>query len=450
MKELLHELRLQDDQKPRNYTKGLSRPIPARYWLLLASLAVLGAMGWAWRARQQPAVKVDVLTVSTVPQGAAPRVTLTAGGYVKDPVIVYVVPRIYGRIEAIFVQEGDNVRSGQLLARLDTRDLRKDEEEALANFQSAQFNLSKLRAGPRPEEIAETKARLAAALHAKDRTYRDFNRSQSLVEAGAISGQEFDRIQAEYLIAEKNAAAVTHSLALLEAGTRKDDLQAAEAAVAASQARLEAARNRLSYAEVRAPISGRVLKKYRESGDRVSPDVPFVQAYDTVAVGSPVVSIAALDDQEVSADINETVLPKVAVHQAVEVAPNAYPNEKWTGRVTRVAPRSDKNKNTIEVRVTLEHGAKRLPHDMSAKLSFVETLAGPKTEGIEIPEQAVWRQSGKSYVLVAAGGFARQREVRTGRVEGGKVRVLSGLAEGDQVILPGAANLKEGSAITLR
>ena len=197
------------------------------------------------------------------------------------------------------------------------------------------------------------------------------------------------------------------SLALIEAGARKEEIEMAEAALAATRARFETAKNRLGYAEVRAPISGRVLKKFRETGDYVSPDVPFVQGYDTVAVGSPVVSVAARERQEVSADINETDLSKVSIHQPVEIIPNAYPSETFRGSVTQISPHADKNKNTIEVKATFEQSTKTLPYDMSVKLRFVRSASRPARRVPTLSAEAVLRKDGKHFVFLVVDSRVR-------------------------------------------
>lgn len=450
MKHLLEDLQIKDEQRFRQSTGTPRRsPRSRKRWLIGLFLLSAAAGGSVYFAKTR-AIPVDVLTVPPLFEADAAGPTLTAGGYVKDPKVVYVVPRVAGRIVSLTVKEGDEVKAEDLIALLDTRDLQQEVGEARANVDQAGANLEKLRAGSRPEEISEAKAKLQAAVFARERSKKELSRSTALFREGVLSEQLFDQARTEDLINEKNADATRQSLALIEAGARKEEIQMAEAALAATRARLEAAKNRLGYAEVRAPISGRVLKKLRETGDYVSPDVPFVQGYDTVAVGSPVVSVAARERQEVSADINETDLSKVSLHQPVEITPNAYPSETFHGSVTQISPHADKNKNTIEVKATFEQSAKTLPYDMSVKLRFLRSASRPARRAPPLPSGAVLRKDGKHFVFLVVDSRAVLRQVETAPEQDGRLSLVSGVAEGDQVITSQIAAIKQGSKVVPR
>jgi len=445
---------LQITRKPPAHAADL-RP-GRRKWrkkilLTASSLLVPVAIGsWFYLVKASPLV-VEVVTVAGANTSASPGPVLTAGGYVKDPRIVYVAPRVAGRISALVVKEGDEVRAGDLVALLDSRDLEQDANEARAGVDLAEANLRKLQIGSRPEEIAEARARYQAVALASQRAERELARTKSLFDSGVVSPQAFDQSQTESQISARNLDAAHQALAAVEAGPRSEEIGAARAALAAAQARWQSASHRLGYTRVVAPVAGRVLRKFRNVGDFVSPDAAHIEAYETVAIGSPVVSLAEVGQQEISADINETDIAKITIHQSVEMAPNAYPGEVFQGSVTRVSPRADRNKNTVEVRVTIEKAARVLPYDMSVKLSF---LAQPEArgarDGTSIPAGAVVEKGGKRWVFVAVNSRAALRAVEVGRREGERVRVIGGLADGDRVIVSGLAALADGSAITIK
>ncbi len=450
MKELLAGLQIGPESRSIGTVRPRRLALSRRKGLLIASLASIPAFLWFWHLTRRPIV-VEVFTVPARSAAGGTAPTLTAGGYARAGKVVFVAPRVSGRLSTVAVQEGDEVRAGDLIAVIDSRDLEQEAVEARANHEFAEATLRRLRAGSRPEEIAEAKAKVQVVARASERAERDLARSRELFDAGIISAQTFDQAKTEYLVGEGNLDAARQSLALVVAGPRAEELEAAKAALAAAHARWTSANNRLGYARVLAPIAGRVLRKFRNVGDYVSPDVPHLEGSETVAVGSPVVSLADLGPQEVSVDVNETDIPKVSLHQAVQVSQNAYPEEMLPGSVTQISPRADRNKNTVEVKVTLEDPSKQLPYDASVKLSFIGRPTTPALpQGFRIPSQAAVERDGRRVVFVAAGSRAALRVVETGAGENGMVEVVKGLTEGDRVIVSSPASLKEGTPIRVK
>lgn len=416
-----------------------------------AGLGILVASG-SWYALASSAVAVDVVTVARSAPSDTPAPTLTAGGYVRAARVVYVVPKVAGRIASLHVAEGDVVQAGDLIAVLDGRDFEQEVAEARANYELARASLRALELGSRPQEIAESQARVQAVALARDRSARDLARARALFDAGVISARDFDQADTDYRVQEKNVDVARQSAALVEAGPRQEAIQAATAAVEAARARWLGAGHRLEYATVRAPVAGRVLKKFRNAGDFVSPEVPYLEGAETVAVGSPIVSLGDVDHQEVSADVNETDIVLVSLHQPVLIAPNAYPDEVLHGSVTEVSPRADKNKNTIEVKVSVEEAARVLPYDMSVKLTFL-AQARPQASGpaaIRIPATAVMERGGQRYVFVALDSRAVARAVEVGARDRDLVVVARGLEDGERVITSHLDVLKDGSRITAK
>jgi RND family efflux transporter MFP subunit len=164
-----------------------------------------------------------------------------------------------------------------------------------------------------------------------------------------------------------------------------------------------------------------------------------------------VVSLADLGPQEVAADVNETDVARLSLQQPVEVAPNAYPEEILHGFVTQIAPRADKNKNTLEVKVTLEKAGRVLPYDMSVKLSFLgRKPKSDRTPGLRIPVSALRERDGRKLVFVVSHSRASLRVVETGAREAETVAVTKGLAEGDRVIAPALDTLEEGARVRVK
>jgi HlyD family secretion protein len=418
-----------------------------RTGLLTSSVFVLlVAMGGLSYALATRPLQIEIATVTSTGGAAAP--ALTAGGYVRAARIVYVAPKVAGRIAELRVKEGDEVAAGDVLATIETRDLTEEANEARANRELARASLDKLEAGARPQEIAEAKARLEAATFAKGKSERELARARALFEQGILSAQALDLARTAFLVDDKNLESVRQAVALVQAGPRGEEIRTARAAFRAADARWRTAGNRLTDALVRAPIAGRVLRKFRNVGDFVSPDVPYLEGYETIAVGSPVVALTDLGPQEVSADINETDIGRVALRQPVEVVPNAYPQLVLHGTVTQVSPRADRNKNTIEVKVTIEKATTVLRYDASVKLAFVNPASPVNSTGVTVPANAIVERAGKRFVFVVSAGRASQREIE-GRAGGGDlIAVTNGLSDGEQVAVSQLDRLKDGSRVS--
>jgi RND family efflux transporter MFP subunit len=192
-----------------------------------------------------------------------------------------------------------------------------------------------------------------------------------------------------------------------------------------------------------------VLRKFRNVGDFVSPDVPYLEGYETIAVGSPLVALANLGPQEVSADINETEIARVWAGQPVEVSPNAYPQLALHGAVSQISPRADRNKNTIEVKVTLEPTKTVLPYDASVKLTFVDPASAAARPGVTLPAAAVIERAGRHLVFVVSQGRANAREVEASAARDGTVTVTSGLSDGERVVVSELQRLEDGARVSL-
>jgi len=379
MKDLLDSLRIDDRHRAQEPTRraGGRRSPRRRYALVALSLLLIGAA--AWYGRHRLTASPDTARAATTPVQTAgpPRAgaSLTAGGYARAARTVQVVPRVSGRIVTLLVDEGDVVAAGDVIAVLDSRDLEQDVVEASAAVDLQRAELARLEAGTRPQRIAAARADYQAAVARLDLAARELSRSQELASTGAVPVRELEQAETARRVRGSELEAARQALALLEAGPAAEERRAARASLAVAQARWTRATQRLGDARVTAPIGGRVIRKLHEAGDFVSAEVPFIEGADTLAAGSPIVTLAGTGPQEVTVDINETDLARISLGQPVEATPDAFPTLVLPGTVTRLAARADRNKGTLEVRITLEESATVLPEDLSVKLRFLEAGA---------------------------------------------------------------------------
>jgi HlyD family secretion protein len=303
---------------------------------------------------------------------------------VTDAEVSFKIP---GRVEARLVDEGELVKEGQLVARLESADLvqevalRKADaqnaqaalEELLAGYrkediaqgeaaaQQAQSRLEELLAGSRPQEIAAAQATVERAKAETERAKADAARYAALVKKDEVSEQQYDTVRTTYetaLARQKEAeeqyklvkegprkeqieqaraalAQANERFRLLRNGPRKEDIEQARARLALSKAALAEAEARLSYTVVNSPLSGVVLSKNVEPGEYVSP-------------GTPVVTVADLDNIWVRAYINETDLGRVKVGQRARVTTDSYPHKVYDGRLAFVASQAEFTPKTVQ------------------------------------------------------------------------------------------------------
>lgn len=325
MSDPLHALQIGEEQRG---PAGARRTRRGRRVLWIGGAAVtafaLAAVAWA-RVGPHPEVAP---AVPPPPADTPVRSALSAGGYVRHTRIVNVVPRTSGVITSLRVQEGDLVRAGDLLATLDSREA--------------------------ADQLAEARAELEARELAAERAGRERERAHVLTAEGVLARQSFEQADTESRVSLKAAAA--------------------------ARARVARASELLERTRVRAPITGRVLRKYLDVGSVVSFGLPYAEGYSTLAAGSPIVSIGQLDALEATADVNQTDLPRVSAGGPVEVRADAFPDRTWHARVLRLSPRADRNKNTVEVTVRFDEPSPgELSQDMSVKLTFLTPQAdGPQ------------------------------------------------------------------------
>ena len=265
------------------------------------------------------------------------------------------------RIAEVLAQEGDRVRQGQLLARLDTRRLDPQVAQAEAQAAAQRQVVRRLRAGSRPEEIAQARANVesagadfANARQQLERIWRAFE-----VSAGrAVRQQDVDDAKTAVQVAEAKLAVNEKALDLAIAGPRKEDIAEAEARLRANEAQWALLRQQLVDAELRAPLDAVVRTRILEPGEMASPQ-------------RPVFSLALTDPKWVRAYVSEPDLGKIHEGMAAAVAVDSFPErrfEGWVGFISPVAEFTPKTVQTEELRPSLVYEVRVFVKDPSDEL----------------------------------------------------------------------------------
>jgi HlyD family secretion protein len=265
------------------------------------------------------------------------------------------------RIAAVLVQEGERVRKGQVMARLDTRRLEPQVAQAEAQTAAQRQVVQRLRSGSRPEEIAQARANVDSAKADAVNARQQYERIKSAAEMSAgraVRQQDVDSARAALQVAEAKLAVNERALDLAVIGPRKEDIAEAEAQLRANEAQLALLRQQLVDAQLLAPVDAVVRTRILEPGDMASPQ-------------KPVFSLAMTDPKWVRAYVTGPNLGKIHEGMIAEVAADSFPQrrfEGWLGFISPVAEFTPKTVQTEELRTSLVYEVRIFVKDPSDEL----------------------------------------------------------------------------------
>jgi len=456
---------------------------------MAAGVVVIGSTTYFIVNRATPRLDIAALTVPVTSRNVTLRIK--SSGKVVPVQTVNLSPNTSGLLVELLVDQGDTVKQGQIIARMDNADLQAQLIQARANLAKAEAQLAQARAGSRPEEISQARARLAqaeaqlAAARAGNRpeeieqaraqveaaqakvnlTSSRVQRNRQLYQQGAISQDTLDEVIADDRsataslkeaqrrvsllesgtrseeIAQRQAAVAEARQALrqLEKGSRPEEIASSEASVAAAGGELKAVQVKLEDTIIRAPFPGVITQKYATEGAFVT---PTTSASSTAsATSSSIMAIAR--GLEVLAQVPEVDIGQIKVGQQVEIVADSFPDQVFKGRVRLVSPEAvvEQNVTSFQVRIALVTGQNELRSGMNVDLTV---LGEAVQDALLVPTAAiVTDQQGQTGVLIPnQQNEAEFRSVKIGSAVQDQTQIVSGLNEGDRVFLSPPANYK--------
>ncbi|MDZ7391890.1 MAG: efflux RND transporter periplasmic adaptor subunit [candidate division KSB1 bacterium] len=311
------------------------------------------------------------------------REVFTYTGTVEPYREMRIVPSVGGKIARINVEIGDRVAEGQVLAELDNETFSLQLRQAQAGLAVAQANF--------------------------DDAERNWNRMQELKQKGSVSDQQYEKVQLAY--------------------------QAAQAQLQQAQAALALAEWQLRHAVMKAPFSGVVTGKYLNEGDMINPQMPGAQG---------VVSLMDLSRVKIRINASDREVTKLRQGLPVEVRADVYSEQVFAGQVMAVNAAANPATRTFEVQVVVPNPRGELKPGMFARVTVV---VAAKEDAIVVPTDALLGSETDRYVYVVEGGIAVRRAVRTGISQNGLAEIVSGLTEGEQLVVTGQQMLQQGSRV---
>lgn len=324
--------------------------------LLAVPIAAVLAGGWWWLARGEAGDPSEVVLHGNVDMR---HVALAFDGS--------------GRIESLDVEEGDRVHAGQVIGKLDTKSLELSVRKAQALVEAANQTLLRLRNGERPEAIAQVRAQLASARATAARAEQDLTRANRLQSSssGAVSGQAVDHAESEAAAANARVEELRAALALSEAGTRTEEIAAAQANLAAEEANLALLVHEVDQGTLRAPVDAVVRSRLLEPGDQATPQ-------------RPVFSLAKTDPKWVRVYVNEPDLGKLRPGMEAQVFTDSYPERPVTGTVGYISSAAEftpKSVQTEDLRTSLVYEVRVVVEDAGDALRLGQPVTVRITVG---------------------------------------------------------------------
>jgi RND family efflux transporter MFP subunit len=394
----LSELRIQRPSAGARRRSVITIPRVLAVVFIFLALAV----GAAWLLRGgAPVVRT---AQAQLRGGSAGGPGLTANGYVVARTKASISSKLPGRLARLTVEEGDEVRAGQVIAWLESAEY----DAAVRGARSDVLNA----------EAAEIEA--AAKVEQAD---RNLARARQLFA---------DSLTAMQNVQDAETVAATSAAQLRAAQAR---VQAARAMVAATEANLENTR-------IRAPFDGTVLRKDAEVGEVVAPAV----AGGGLTRGA-VVTMADLSTLEVEVDINESYIGGVDRGQPATIVLDAYPTVQFAAHVRQILPTADRQKATVLVRVAFDSTDARVLPEMGGRVEFLTVpndAAADATPRVFVSADAIRNDGGRDVVWIVSDERVTRREVDAGPVSGGEREVRSGLRGGETLVIDPPASLADG------
>ena len=381
----------------------------------------------------QTAVPVEVITVER--RDVISYVAAT--GSISPKQESNVGPRISGRIEKVYADEGDEVKEGEVLIKLEQEELKIAKNQAEAALKVAQANLNKVLAGTREEEIQQAEAGLAQAKANVEDAEVNFLRLKILFETHTVAKKTFDNAETVYKVAQAQYEAAMERLKMAKKGPTKEDIEIARAQVRQAEVVLQMAKQKLKDSITVAPFSGVVVGKFKNEGE-----------YVTSTPATEVLHLVDISSVKVEVSIPEYEMASVSVGQEAEVKVDAYPDRVFKGEIVIVNPWIDPGSRTFKVKIEIPNGDYSLKGGMFARVSIIKG----KRKALVIPREAVMRQEGVwLYHVIVAGDTKRaeRRVIKPIFTPFGYVEVEEGLKEGEKVVVKGQAALEGGEPLEI-
>lgn len=318
--------------------------------------------------------------------------TVDITGVLVPTKIVNISAKMLGQIKTIDIEVGDRVNTGQVLVQLETKELNAQLQQARAALQSVE------------DQAVQAGINL-------DLAQKSYNRVKQLASNGAAPQSQLDDAKSKLDLAQKQYDIAT--------GSGHNQAQAA----------VDSIQVQLGNATIQSPLNGVVINRNVNAGEIISP-------------GAPVLTIADTSVLKLKSKISQEMLPVLSVGQKVGISIDIYPNKEFEGQISQIGPLAVGTGEYFPIEISMNNR-----DDIKAGLTAHAGIKTTSEDGIVIPQSAIVRNNGESYVFVVKDGKASKRTVVTGLKNNSEVAVLKGLETGEQIAVNNVNTLREGMQV---
>ena len=322
---------------------------------------------------------------------------------------------VEGKVKAIYVQEGQEVRPGQLLLELDDRSYQLDLEAQEADRLRYLSELLLEKQFSSPRQVTPSDREKLSQLE------KEYNRIRELYQKGMVSRDELERISRQY------------EMALIEAGEKKEEIRAAVTGLTQAEIRVRKAKLVLEKTRIKAPFGGIVWGIEVARGQNVS-------------VGTELFSLVDLRNIKIMAKVLESEINKIQVGREANLVFSSYPEKKFKGKVVAISPVIDPEERTCPVVISVANPQGEIRPGMHAE---VEIAAEIYEDCLLIPQEAVLVRGGRKMAFVVEDGLAKWRYIQVGHENDDYAEVLEGIKEGEMVIIEGHITLAHDAPVRI-
>ena len=386
-------------------------------------------------AEAPPVVVVSVRVAQAKRQNIAAQVT--ALGSINPIQQATVSAKISAPIAQMVILKNKIVRAGEIIAILESRDLQAQKKEALALLDEAKLSARGLKTGTIPQASAQTEKDLREAKANVENARATYERRAALFKQDGISAKDLEAAKLALTTTEGQLTLVERTSSLRTSTINPNDAAVAEIKIKEAEQRIASLDTQLSYAVVRAPVSGIITEQFQFKGEYA-------------AAGAKLITISDLSEIIVKAPFADTVAAQIKIGEAAIVKPADAPDKELTGRVSLISRSSDAANRTVEVWVNLKNPGGRLRSGGSAEVTFATQRI---TDAVVIPVSAVTLDASNAdkgtVMVVGKESIAHETKVTVGIRTGELIQITDGLNGDETVVTEGGYALPDKTKVQI-
>ncbi len=387
-----------------------------------------------------------LVEVAPVRQGEIARIVKFTGSIEADAQ-VQVFPKVTATINMMRVDLGDKVKKGDVIALLESEELRAQLSQAKAALEVMRANWAQMEKGARPEEIAQAEDLVKKATASLREAESNYKRMKDIYDKGGIPEKQFESAEIAHTVAKADLNSARERLNMLRAGATQEDREALKAQIRQAEATVALARIRLSYAQITAPFDGIISERFFEPGDLATP-------------ARPLFTVVRMDSVKLVISFQGDLIRRITAGSSARVHVDAYSGEEFSGKIDQVSPTLNPETRMFSAEIRIDNADHRLRPGMFATAIFE---IDPHPNALLVPKETVlYRQedisgtgsgnaetSQHNYVFVIENETARIREVDLGHESGDTVEIIKGVSQGELVVTRGLHQLKDGDKVSI-